>query len=133
MTGHLSDKLFREFERAEIRVWNQFFKFADEDAIRSCGIDVDSEERLAVLIASKLDILAMNRVIGLGLYEPATEEKIEYIISRYKDAGVPRFFIQPQRTMELRSAVQFCTEIIWISTFPTTLRTGSTTTSGRWI
>lgn len=89
-----SDRILRDLELIEVKVWNQFYKYADERAVFSCGIDLDDDERLSVLIASKLDILAMNRVIGLGLDEQCSEDKIEYIISRYKNAGVPRFFVQ---------------------------------------
>lgn len=90
----LPDQILRDLERMEIKVWNQFYKYADDNAALSCGIDLDDDERLSVLIASKLDILAMNRVIGLGLDEPCSENKIEHIITRYKNAGVPRFFVQ---------------------------------------
>jgi len=90
----LAGRFSRDLEKIEIRVWNEFYKYADEATIGSCGIDMDGGEMLSVLIASKLDILAMNRVIGLGLGEAADDKSIEKIISRYKDAGVPRFFVQ---------------------------------------
>jgi GNAT superfamily N-acetyltransferase len=90
----LASRFTRDLERIEIKVWNDFYKYADETTIGSCGIDMDGGEKLSVLIASKLDILAMNRVIGLGLGEPADDKSIRKIISRYKDAGVPRFFVQ---------------------------------------
>jgi len=90
----LASRFSRDLEKIEIKVWNEFYKYADEATIGSCGIDMDAGEKLLVLIASKLDILAMNRVIGLGLGEPAEDKSLEKIISRYKDAGVPRFFVQ---------------------------------------
>jgi GNAT superfamily N-acetyltransferase len=45
-------------------------------------------------MASKIDVLALNRVVGLGLIEPATEEYIDQIIEWFASAGVPRFFVQ---------------------------------------
>lgn len=41
-----------------------------------------------------IDILAMNRVIGLGISRPITSKDIDRIIHFYKRAGSRRFFIQ---------------------------------------
>ncbi len=42
----------------------------------------------------ELDVLAMNRVIGLGMTSPVTNLDIENIIAFYKQLGVRRFFVQ---------------------------------------
>jgi len=90
----LASRFSRDLEKIEIKVWNEFYRYADEKTIGLCGIDIDAGEMLSVLIASKLDVLAMNRVIGLGLGEPVDNKQIENIILRYNKAGVPRFFVQ---------------------------------------
>lgn len=41
-----------------------------------------------------LDILALNRVIGLGVVQPITEKLLDNIIYFYQKAGSKRFFIQ---------------------------------------
>jgi hypothetical protein len=90
----LSSKFLNDLEKTEIRIWNEFYKYADNTTSVALGIDLESAKSLSVLIASKLDILAMNRVIGLGLNKKAAHQQIKDIISRYKNAGVPRFFVQ---------------------------------------
>ncbi len=42
----------------------------------------------------EVDILTYNRVIGLGLEEPATQSHIKYILRFYSGVGVKRFFVQ---------------------------------------
>ncbi len=90
----LASHFLRDLERIEVGVWNRFYRYANEEVSGSCGIDIRERKFLSVLMASKLDILALNRVIGLGLGEPATDRQITNIISFYKKAGVPRFFMQ---------------------------------------
>lgn len=38
--------------------------------------------------------IVVNRVLGLGMTRPATREDVQEIVSRYRDAGVTRYFIQ---------------------------------------
>jgi ribosomal protein S18 acetylase RimI-like enzyme len=42
----------------------------------------------------EVDILAYNRVIGLGLEEPATQSHIRHIMRFFSGVGVTRFFVQ---------------------------------------
>lgn len=90
----LASHFLRDLERIEIDVWNKFYRYAKKEVPGSGGIDVRKQKFLSVLMASRLDILAMNRVIGLGLGNPATDKQIENIVSFYKKAGVSRFFAQ---------------------------------------
>jgi hypothetical protein len=119
----LASRFSRELELMEIDVWNGFYKYADRETVRSCGIDLDHDEMLSILIASKLDILAMNRVLGLGLGEPADDDHIKNIISRYKDAGVPRFFVQlhplaqPEKLPEMLTEHGFSLYNNWVKLY----------------
>jgi GNAT superfamily N-acetyltransferase len=45
-------------------------------------------------MAAKIDVLAFNRVIGLGVHQSATEADVDAIVDAYRDAGVSRFFVQ---------------------------------------
>ncbi len=73
----LASHFLRDLERIEIDVWNRFYRYANEEVSGSCGIDIRERKSLSVLMASKLDILALNRAIGLGFGEPATDRQIE--------------------------------------------------------
>jgi hypothetical protein len=48
----------------------------------------------AVLIAvNRIDVLAMNRLIGLGLREPPGDATLEQVMDAFVRAGAPRFFV----------------------------------------
>jgi GNAT superfamily N-acetyltransferase len=78
----------------EIAAWDEFFQAASPAVVRRCGIRTRHLDGAFVQIASGLDILAYNRVVGVGLEQPATEDGIERITAAFAEAGVPRFFIQ---------------------------------------
>jgi GNAT superfamily N-acetyltransferase len=42
---------------------------------------------------TNVDLLMFNRVTGLGVETPATEELVDRAIGRFRKAGVPRFFV----------------------------------------
>ncbi|HMI31854.1 MAG TPA: GNAT family N-acetyltransferase [Candidatus Limnocylindrales bacterium] len=46
-----------------------------------------------VLMTTAADVLMFNRVAGLGIDEPATEDELDEAIGRFHSAGVPRFFV----------------------------------------
>ncbi len=48
----------------------------------------------AAVMARRVDVLALNRVVGLGLDEPVTLGVLDDVIAWYRRAGVPRFFVQ---------------------------------------
>ena len=90
----ISNEQIIAFERQEAAYWSDYFKAANPEIIRKLGVQFFQVGSGSVTIASKVDILAFNRVIALGIGEPATESQIDEIIAIYKKAKVPRFFIQ---------------------------------------
>ncbi len=46
-----------------------------------------------IAMVAAADILMCNRVSGLGIDAPATEEELDEAIARFQAAGVPRFFV----------------------------------------
>lgn len=38
--------------------------------------------------------MAFNRVVGLGIERPATQDDLDDILERFRQAGIPRFFVQ---------------------------------------
>ena len=90
----LTTTLFRSISTCEMNAWKDMYDAAGKEISENFGIRVFSLGSGCVSIVKNIDILAYNRVIGLGLMEPATEEIIDNIISKYTEAGVKRFFIQ---------------------------------------
>lgn len=47
----------------------------------------------ALIAAGGFDVLAFNRVVGLGLAEPASEDAIDEVVDFFRRAGASRFFV----------------------------------------
>jgi GNAT superfamily N-acetyltransferase len=90
----MPDLFSRRLEQVEIDAFSDFYRSADADIVSQCGIGLPNIGSACITIASRIDVLAMNRVIGLGLNEPADDDVLDRIIETYREAGVPRFFIQ---------------------------------------
>lgn len=88
------DNFHADLERVEIGAFSGFYGSADDKAMDRCGISLPDIGPYAATIASKVDVLALNRVVGLGLEEPADERTIDRIVEEYRNAGAPRFFLQ---------------------------------------
>ena len=90
----LTTTLFRSIASCEINAWQDMYSAAGHEFSDQFGIKVFSMGSACISLAKNIDILAFNRVIGLGLFQTATEEMVDNIISKYKNAGIKRFFIQ---------------------------------------
>src|SRR6266508_560666 len=47
-----------------------------------------------MLVADQIDVMLCNRVIGLGVKEPATEVMVDAILTAYQRAGIRNFALQ---------------------------------------
>src|SRR5437868_7647674 len=77
-------------ERAD---WRDAYRAASPEMAAAFGMRVATLGTVDVLQMSKVDMLMFNRVVGLGVEEPATEELLDQAIQLFRDAGVPRFFL----------------------------------------
>lgn len=82
-------KLLDALEESEAVYWSKYY-FTDEKL--PCFARVIAGAFAGAV--PEADILAMNRVIGLGIQSVVTYREIELIIDFYKKAGADRFFIQ---------------------------------------
>lgn len=76
-------------ERIEVRAWGDFLRSASAALARRIGADVRVDGPVLAGMAANLNIVALNRVIGLGLEEPATQAKLESLLAMY-ERGRPR-------------------------------------------
>lgn len=85
--------LIGPLEAYELEVWRSMFLAASPHTAESCGLNLIGLNSGLIAMASKADVLAINRVMGLGFNGSISESFIETIIALYRDAGVKRFFI----------------------------------------
>jgi GNAT superfamily N-acetyltransferase len=77
-------------ERAE---WRDAFLAADHATAVALGMRAERVGDADVLMMSSVDMLIFNRVAGLGVETPATEEVLDEAIERFHEARVPRYLI----------------------------------------
>lgn len=87
-TSTLQDNVRLHIEKNEWLYWEVFYQQSGSTAV------TDPTRPYFIGAIPEVDILAYNRVIGLGLEEPATLEQIKSILRFYSGVGVKRFFVQ---------------------------------------
>lgn len=80
-------------EAAERAALRDLHRCASSDLSRQLGLEEFEISSALVSIAGSAPSILVNRVIGLGLGEPAGREPIERILGHYDEAGVDRFFV----------------------------------------
>jgi GNAT superfamily N-acetyltransferase len=88
------DDFMKEYELIESAALNDFAHSASKEIIEKCGIKIFPVGGVNGLITSKIDILAFNRVVGLGIKEPIDERVVDIILNKIEANQVNRFFIQ---------------------------------------
>jgi GNAT superfamily N-acetyltransferase len=81
-------------ERAEAAAWVDMFELVEADVRQSAGLDVRRYGAATALMASNVDTLAVNRILGLGLDTPLQHDVLDEIIAHYRERGVRRFALQ---------------------------------------
>ena len=79
-----------EIERAD---WRDAYRAAPPEIAAMFGMNLTTVEDVDPLMMTSLDMLMFNRVAGLGVVTPATEEILDAAIERFRAAQVPRFFL----------------------------------------
>lgn len=90
----LSEITDYEFEMIERNSWIDIYKSAHLSTIKSNGINFSTFGTADASMVSAVDILAFNRVIGLGFDGNITESLLDQIIQEYKSNNTARFFLQ---------------------------------------
>lgn len=73
---------------------------APADVAANIGTRVERVGSAIVLITEQVDIMLFNRVIGLGVMEPATEAMVDAIVTLYQNAGLRNFAVQLSPTAQ---------------------------------
>ena len=81
-------------ERAEAAAWADMFRLVDSDVTESAGLEVRHYGAATALMSSRVDTLAANRILGLGLDTPLDRGVLDTIVADYRERAVPRFALQ---------------------------------------
>lgn len=81
-------------ELAEIAAWGDFYHAADPNLACRHAISVEERDGALISVVARTDVLALNRVLGLGIATPPDEGDVERLVENYARAGACRFFAQ---------------------------------------
>jgi hypothetical protein len=83
-----------DLESCEIAAWGDFYRAASRESAEACGLKVEEVGGGLVTVASRIDTLALNRALGIGLNQPATEHDVDQIVRFLTEERIARFFVQ---------------------------------------
>lgn len=81
-------------EQVEATFYRDLYKAASPAALQAADLRHRSVGSGQVFLAPEADVLALNKVLALGLRSPVQEKDLDRIIQVYREAGVRRFFLQ---------------------------------------
>ncbi len=90
----VSREFAADLDLHEAAGWNDYCAKASPEVLQQCGLRLEKIAGAYATIACNIDMVAVDRVIGLGLVEPACESHLDRIISLYRETGVRQFFVQ---------------------------------------
>ncbi|UCD63207.1 MAG: GNAT family N-acetyltransferase [Candidatus Zixiibacteriota bacterium] len=88
----------RQLEQIEQHAWTDFHRAAPTNIASEYAISARMTDSACCAIAAKIDVLALNRVMGLLKGRRTIDDEIDSWIEAYKSAGAGRFFVQPSPT-----------------------------------
>ena len=87
-------RLAESAERIEADAFAAVTLAAPADVARQLGLALVADGGAVATFAAAADVLALNRVVGLGLSTPATEPLLDRILAAARALGVRRLFVQ---------------------------------------
>jgi GNAT superfamily N-acetyltransferase len=96
----------RQLEECEIAAWTDLFQTASKDDIDALGLEYHKIGHGIFSAAAKVDVLALNRALGLGFESTIDEDLIDMIIDRFSRLRVRRFFIQADPVSQSKHLVE---------------------------
>jgi hypothetical protein len=83
-----------DIELIEAEAWAELQLGLPQELRSRLGIRVQRVAGAVLLLSSEAPVLAINRVIGLGLVAPLTERQLDAVCAEYAAAGVERYIVQ---------------------------------------
>jgi hypothetical protein len=89
-----STQFLADAERAEAAALMAFMRAPSAQIAGRLGISLFTEAGAVAAFVPGADVLALNRVVGLGVHAAASETLLDRVLAAAKSAGVRRLFLQ---------------------------------------
>jgi len=89
----LNDATIAMLEAVEREAWCDMYDAAPEELRAALGFRVERVRAAAALVLPAIDMSDFNRVIGLGVEEPATEAVLDHFLAIYRNRNLKSFLI----------------------------------------
>jgi hypothetical protein len=80
-------------ERAELEAFADLYAAASPEVASAAGLSVHRLAEATVLAVARIDVLALNRAMGLGLHHPVEPGAIDGLVEVMRACGSARFFV----------------------------------------
>ncbi len=88
------DELAPIIEMSEAEAWADMLLAAPPALAKEYGIRLDRLSTAAVGIVARVDTAILNRTLGLGVLEPATEALVDAVLKDYSSTNIKHFTLQ---------------------------------------
>lgn len=93
ITDTLTSDTIAQLELAEVNAWLDMYRAAPADYARQYQLQVNRIGQVSILLCGVIPFRHFNSVMGLGLFEPATEEIVDEILTVFKSENINAFWI----------------------------------------
>ena len=80
-------------ERVNLEALGEEYRAATPETVERCGVVVRELEAGRLLAATRVDILELNRFLGVGLTSAPSDAALEEMIQVLAEVGSPRYFV----------------------------------------
>jgi len=84
----------RQAERAEIEALASVTIQAPGEIAKALGLHLVSDEGVIMTLATQADVLALNRIVGLGVETRSTRDQLVRLVEIARERGTKRLFVQ---------------------------------------
>ncbi len=80
-------------EAAEVNATVDLYRAADADLVEAAGLSVAEIGHAVLVTASRIDVLALTRLVGLGLGSTPSDAMLSDALRAFDRTGAPRYFV----------------------------------------
>lgn len=89
----LPHELAVRIEQAEVSAWQDFYAAAPAPLRQGLGLGIAEKGSTVLTACAPIPFIMFNRVINLGIPEPASEAALDAAVQHYQDAGIQNYCI----------------------------------------